>query len=144
VHISRKRVPSNSESKDFPYPYIAISIPFCPIFRRARFPTKHHPPFARYPPHASSHAASHHRRPARITLQHSTRGNRVLIGRVTTPSATPHASLRLPHTRTCHQHVTAWTPTRRSGADYIDDIWSVTSVASQLEHRHPLRVDSST
>ena len=148
VYAGRKRAPSDSESRSclkilsyFPiaiYLYFTARSSAAPVFR-----AKHHH-FPRYPPHASSHAASHHRGPARITLQQSTRGNRVPTGHITTPSARPHASLRLPHTCSCHQHVTAWTPTRHSCADHIDDTWSVTSAATQLEHRCPLRVKPST
>lgn len=39
----------------------------------------------------------------------------------------PTLHYAFPHTCSCHQHVTAWTSTRLSWHDYIDDIWSVTS-----------------
>ena len=85
--------------KFLPYSSIAIYLYFAARFSAAPvFRAKHHqghPHFPRYPPHASSHAASHHRGPARITLQHFARGDRVPSGHFTTPSAGPHASLRL-------------------------------------------------
>ena len=93
------RSESRPLSQFLPYSSIAIYPYFAARSSAARvFRAKHHqghPHFPRYPPHASSHAASHHRGPARITLQPFARGDRVPSGYITTPSAGPHASLRL-------------------------------------------------
>jgi len=145
VYAGRKRrFPSDSESRPcfknssmFLNSYISILC--CPIFRRARFPSQASPrapfysvPAARIIPRCKSPSG-----PARITLQHSTRGNRLPSGHFTTPSAGPHASLRLSPYSLVPPTRNGRTPTRHNCADYIDDTWSVTSVATQLKHRCP-------
>ena len=107
------------------YPYFAARSSAARVFR-----AKHHqghPHFPRYPPHASSHAASHHRGPARITLQLSRGETESLVATSRRHLQDPTLHYAFPHTCSCHQHVTAWTSTRLSWHEYIDDIWSVTS-----------------
>ena len=145
VYAGRKRMfPSDSESRPcfknssmFLNSYISILC--CPVFRRARFPSQALPrapfysvPAARIIPRCKSPSG-----PARITLQHFTRGTRVPSGQPLRHLQDPTLHYAFPHTCSCHQHVTAWTPTRHSCADYIDDTWSVTSAATQLKHRCP-------
>lgn len=72
----------------------------------------HH--FHPQPLHASSHSASHHRRPVRITLRICKRGLSCPTGHLTTPSAPPHASAAHSPDSGCHQHVPTWSPTRHS------------------------------
>jgi len=71
--------------------YSPTFIPPCTA-RSSAAPIKQHPSIPPQPLHASSHAASHHRRPVKIALHFCKRGLSRPTGHLTTPSATPHAS----------------------------------------------------
>jgi hypothetical protein len=115
-----------------------ISILSCPIFRRARFPSQ-------APPRCITTFLGT-RRTHHPTLQVTIvgpPGSRCSILRGENASLLvtslrhlqdPTLHYAFPHTCSCHQHVTAWTSTRLSWTEYIDDTWSVTS--AQLEHRY--------
>lgn len=85
------------------FPTFIPSCPALPDLPPHPSTTLHFPP---QPLHASSHAASHHRRPVRITLHICKRGLSCPTGHLTTPSATTprffctFPRLRVPPTRT--------------------------------------------
>ena len=136
VYAGRKPVPQIEVSRDlvsilFIFLNSYISILSCPIFRRARFPSQ-------APPRCTTIFLGT-RRTHHPTLQVTIvgpPGSRCSLSRGETESlvATSRRHLQdptlhyaFPHTCSCHQHVTAWTSTRLSWREYVDDIWSVTS-----------------